>query len=290
MAIMIDKNTRVICQGITGAQGTFHTEQAIAYGTKMVGGVTPGKGGTTHVGIPVFDTVRDAVAKTGANASVIYVPPPFAADAIMEAVDAELDLVVCITEGIPVEDMILVRRYMQGRKTRLVGPNCPGVITPGQCKIGIMPGHIHLPGKIGVLSRSGTLTYEAVGQLTRLGLGQSTCVGIGGDPVNGTNFIDVLEMYNRDKDTEAVIMIGEIGGTAEVEAADYIKREFKKPVTCFIAGATAPKGKRMGHAGAIITGGKETAEAKFEALAAAGCSISRSPADMGVTLAKSLKN
>jgi len=253
-------------------------------------GVTPGKGGTTHVGIPVFDTVRDAVAKTGANASVIYVPPPFAADAIMEAVDAELDLVVCITEGIPVEDMILVRRYMQGRKTRLVGPNCPGVITPGQCKIGIMPGHIHLPGKIGVLSRSGTLTYEAVGQLTRLGLGQSTCVGIGGDPVNGTNFIDVLEMYNRDKDTEAVIMIGEIGGTAEVEAADYIKREFKKPVTCFIAGATAPKGKRMGHAGAIITGGKETAEAKFEALAAAGCSISRSPADMGVTLAKSLKN
>jgi succinyl-CoA synthetase alpha subunit len=289
MAIMIDKNTKVICQGLTGAQGTFHTEQAIAYGTKMVGGVTPGKGGTTHVGIPVFDTVRDAVTKTGANASVIYVPPPFAADAIMEAVDAELDLVVCITEGIPVEDMILVRRYMQGRKTRLVGPNCPGVITPGQCKIGIMPGHIHLPGKIGVLSRSGTLTYEAVGQLTRLGLGQSTCVGIGGDPVNGTNFIDVLEMYNRDKDTEAVIMIGEIGGTAEVEAADYIKREFKKPVTCFIAGATAPKGKRMGHAGAIITGGKETAEAKFEALAAAGCSISRSPADMGVTLAKSLK-
>jgi succinyl-CoA synthetase alpha subunit len=289
MAIMINKNTKVICQGLTGAQGTFHTEQAIAYGTKMVGGVTPGKGGTKHVGIPVFDTVRDAVEKTGANASVIYVPPPFAADAIMEAVDAELDLVVCITEGIPVMDMIRVRRYMQGKKTRLVGPNCPGVITPGECKIGIMPGHIHLAGKIGVLSRSGTLTYEAVGQLTRLGLGQSTCVGIGGDPVNGTNFIDVLEMYNKDPGTEAVIMIGEIGGTAEVEAADYIKHEFKKPVTVFIAGATAPAGKRMGHAGAIITGGKETAEAKFEALAAAGCSLSRSPADMGVTLAKSLK-
>ena len=289
MAIMINKNTKVICQGLTGAQGTFHTEQAIAYGTKMVGGVTPGKGGTKHVGIPVFDTVIEAIEKTGANASVIYVPPPFAADAIMEAVDAELDLVVCITEGIPVMDMIRVRRYMQGRKTRLVGPNCPGVITPGECKIGIMPGHIHMPGKIGVLSRSGTLTYEAVGQLTRIGLGQSTCVGIGGDPVNGTNFIDVLEMYNKDAGTEAVIMIGEIGGTAEVEAADYIKREFKKPVTCFIAGATAPAGKRMGHAGAIITGGKETAEAKFEALAAAGCSISRSPADMGTTLAKSLK-
>ena len=289
MAIMINKNTKVICQGITGTQGTFHTEQAIAYGTKMVGGVTPGKGGTKHVGIPVFDTVRDAVEKTGANASVIYVPPPFAADAIMEAVDAELDLVVCITEGIPVMDMIRVRRYMEGKKTRLVGPNCPGVITPGECKIGIMPGHIHMPGKIGVLSRSGTLTYEAVGQLTRIGLGQSTCVGIGGDPVNGTNFIDVLEMYNKDPGTEAVIMIGEIGGTAEVEAADYIKREFKKPVTVFIAGATAPAGKRMGHAGAIITGGKETAEAKFEALAAAGCSLSRSPADMGVTLAKSLK-
>jgi succinyl-CoA synthetase alpha subunit len=289
MAIMINRNTKVICQGLTGAQGTFHTEQAIAYGTKMVGGVTPGKGGTKHVGIPVFDTVREAVEKTGANASVIYVPPPFAADAIMEAVDAELDLVVCITEGIPVMDMIRVRRYMEGKKTRLVGPNCPGVITPGECKIGIMPGHIHLPGKIGVLSRSGTLTYEAVGQLTRLGLGQSTCVGIGGDPVNGTNFIDVLEMYNKDPGTEAVIMIGEIGGTAEVEAADYIKHEFKKPVTVFIAGATAPAGKRMGHAGAIITGGKETAEAKFEALAAAGCSLSRSPADMGVTLAKSLK-
>jgi succinyl-CoA synthetase alpha subunit len=289
MSILIDRNTKVICQGLTGAQGTFHTEQAIAYGTKMVGGVTPGKGGTTHIGIPVFDTVRLAVEKTGANASVIYVPPPFAADAIMEAVEAELDLVVCITEGIPVMDMIRVRRYMQGKKTRLVGPNCPGVITPGECKIGIMPGQIHKPGNIGVLSRSGTLTYEAVGQLTRIGLGQSTCVGIGGDPVNGTNFIDILEMYNRDPNTHAVIMIGEIGGTAEVEAADYIKREFKKPVTVFIAGATAPKGKRMGHAGAIISGGGETAEAKFEALAAAGCALSRSPADMGTTLAKQLR-
>jgi succinyl-CoA synthetase alpha subunit len=289
MSIMIDKNTKVICQGITGAQGTFHTEQAIAYGTNMVGGVTPGKGGTKHAGVPVFDTVAEAVEKTGANASVIYVPPPFAADAIMEAVDAEIPLVVCITEGIPVMDMIKVKRYMQGRKTRLIGPNCPGVITPGECKIGIMPGHIHKPGRIGVLSRSGTLTYEAVGQLTALGYGQSTCVGIGGDPVNGTNFVDVLELYNKDPNTDAVIMIGEIGGTAEVDAADYIRREFKKPVTSFIAGATAPKGKRMGHAGAIITGGKETAEAKFEALASAGCSISRSPADMGKTLIASLK-
>ncbi len=289
MAIMIDRNTKVICQGFTGAQGTFHSEQAIAYGTKMVGGVTPGKGGTKHIGLPVFDTVAEAKEKTGATASVIYVPPPFAADAIMEAVDAEFDIVVCITEGIPVLDMVAVKRYMQGRKTRLVGPNCPGVITPGQCKIGIMPGHIHLPGRIGVLSRSGTLTYEAVGQLTKLGIGQSTCVGIGGDPVNGTNFIDVLEMYNKDKDTDAVIMIGEIGGTAEVDAAEYIKREFKKPVTAFIAGSTAPVGKRMGHAGAIITGGKETAEAKFEALASAGCSISKSPADLGSTLKASLR-
>lgn len=289
MSILINKNTKVICQGFTGAQGTFHSEQAVAYGTKMVGGVTPGKGGTTHIGLPVFNTVRDAKEKTGCNASVIFVPPPFAADSIMEAVDADLDLVICITEGIPVMDMVKVKKYMQGRRTRLIGPNCPGVITPGECKIGIMPGHIHKPGRVGVLSRSGTLTYEAVGQLTALGIGQSTCVGIGGDPVNGTNFIDVLKLFNEDKDTDAVIMIGEIGGSAEEEAAEYIKREFKKPVTVFIAGASAPKGKRMGHAGAIISGGKGTAEAKFAALEAAGCKIARSPADMGTTLKSMLK-
>lgn len=284
MAILIDKNTKVITQGITGAQGSFHTEQSLAYGSKFVGGVTPGKGGTKHLNLPVFNTVLEAKRQTGCNTSMIFVPPAFAADSIMEAVDAELELVICITEGIPVLDMVKVKKFMLGKRTRLIGPNCPGVITPGECKIGIMPGHIHKPGKIGVLSRSGTLTYEAVHQLTQLGYGQSTCVGIGGDPVNGTNFIDVLQMFNADPNTEAVIMIGEIGGTAEEEAAAYIKKEFKKPVAAFIAGASAPKGKRMGHAGAIISGGMGTAEAKFQALEGAGCRIVRSPADMGKTL------
>ena len=289
MSILVNKNTRVICQGITGEQGTFHTKQMVAYGTKMVGGVTPGKGGTNVDGIPVFDTVDEAVRKTKASASVIYVPAAFAADAIMEAVDAGIELVVCITEGIPVLDMVKVKRFMDARKSRLIGPNCPGVITPGECKIGIMPGHIHKKGRIGVVSKSGTLTYEAVDQLTRLGLGQSTCVGIGGDPISGTNFIDVLEMFEKDKDTDAMIMIGEIGGTAEEEAAEFVRKNVKKPVVGYIAGVTAPKGKRMGHAGAIISGGKGTADEKFEAMTKAGIKVTKNPADIGSTIKQTLK-
>ncbi|MBI5886906.1 MAG: succinate--CoA ligase subunit alpha [Deltaproteobacteria bacterium] len=289
MSILVNKNTKVICQGITGEQGTFHTRQMVAYGTKMVGGVTPGKGGTDVDGLPVFDTVYDAVKKTGADASVIYVPAGFAADAIMEAVDAGIGLVICITEGIPVLDMVKVKRYMQGSASRLVGPNCPGVITPDECKIGIMPGHIHKKGNVGVVSRSGTLTYEAVDQLTRLGLGQSTCVGIGGDPVNGTNFIDVIELFQKDPDTNAIVMIGEIGGTAEEEAALFIKKNVTKPVVGYIAGTTAPKGKRMGHAGAIISGGKGTAEEKMEAMKSAGIKVTRSTAEIGSTMVKALK-
>ncbi|MEZ4454113.1 MAG: succinate--CoA ligase subunit alpha [Nannocystaceae bacterium] len=290
MSVLVDKNTRLLVQGITGKVGMFHADQSLKYGTHVVAGVTPGKGGEKALDVvPIFDTVADAVEKTGANASVIFVPPPFAADAILEAAEAEVPLIVCITEGIPVADMVKVKRYLQGRSSRLIGPNCPGIITPEQCRIGIMPGYIHRPGKIGVVSRSGTLTYEAVHQLTTLGLGQTTAIGIGGDPVNGTNFVDCLRLFNEDPATEGIVMIGEIGGSAEEDGAAFVKAHVKKPVVGFIAGVTAPPGKRMGHAGAIISGGKGTAEAKLEAMRDAGIRIAETPSDLGSTMAAALE-